>query len=77
MNDKTIPIEEMTYEQAFEALDLIVNQLESDDNELNDALALFERGQALAQHCAGLLEKADLKIKQLLENGITDFEIDA
>ena len=77
MNDKTIPIEEMTYEQAFEALDEIVNKLESEDNELNDALALFERGQALAQHCAALLEKADLKVKQLLENELSDFEIDA
>ena len=77
MNDKTIPIEEMTYEQAFEALDDIVNKLESEDNELNDALALFERGQALAQHCAALLEKADLKVKQLLENELSDFEIDA
>ena len=28
-------------------------------------MALFERGQALAKHCAGLLEQAELRIHQV------------
>ena len=54
----------MTYEQAFSELDSIVTNLESDDRTLEETLALFERGQALARHCAKLLEGAQLKVSR-------------
>ena len=47
--------------------------LESDSKSLDEALALFERGQALAAYCTALLEKADLKIRQLSGDTLTDF----
>lgn len=65
---KEIPIEEMTYEQAFAALDAVVNGLETDKLPLDQLLALFERGQALARHCASLLDQAELKVNQLSGN---------
>ena len=58
-NDITL----LMYEQALAELEAIVNTLESDQRPLEEALALFERGQALAQHCSGLLDKADLKVR--------------
>ena len=58
-NDITL----LTYEQALAELEAIVSTLESDQRPLEEALALFERGQALAQHCSGLLDKADLKVR--------------
>jgi exonuclease VII small subunit len=48
---------------------------------LEEALTLFERGQALAARCSELLETAELKLRQLVpdeKEGYVeaDFEID-
>lgn len=59
------PIEEMTYEQAFAALEAVVSSLEKDKQSMDAVLALFERGQALARRCTTLLESAELKVRQL------------
>lgn len=66
---KVTNIAELTYEQAFEELEKTVTQLEAEIQNLDQALLLFERGQALAKHCADLLEKAELKVQQLGEDG--------
>ena len=58
-------IENKTYEQAFAELESIVSILESNPRALDQAMALFERGQALAQHCTNLLDRAELKVRQL------------
>jgi exodeoxyribonuclease VII small subunit len=62
-------IEKLSYEQAFEELEGIVDALEGEIKDLDQALGLFERGQALAKRCAALLEKAELKVQQLTDNG--------
>lgn len=63
---KTLPpVEELTYEQAFTELEIIINTLEADEQTLDEILAKFERGQALAHYCANLLDKAELKTRQL------------
>ena len=61
------PIETLTYEQAFSELQTIVATLESEDHPLEKSIALFERGQKLAQHCASLLDSAELRVQQLTE----------
>ncbi len=71
---EAIPIEEMTYEQALNELEAIVLEFESDERTLEQALEMFERGQALARHCAQLLEQAELKIQELTSEGLTDFD---
>ncbi len=58
--------EEMTYEQAFEELQQIVGSLESGKMPLDEALKLFERGQALSERCGALLEQAELRLRQLV-----------
>lgn len=58
-------IEKMTYEEASAELEELVKALESESHPLEEALALFERGQALVRRCAELLEQADLKIRRL------------
>ena len=66
---------ELTFEQAFAQLEEIVARLESAELSLDDSLALFERGQALAAHCAKLLDAAELKVKQLAPGGeLEEFE---
>lgn len=58
-------IEAMDFETAFKALQANVSSLEGEDLSLEQSLALFERGQALAKRCATLLEQAELKLRQL------------
>ena len=62
---KETPVDELSYEQAFRELEMIVTALESEGQPLEDALALFERGQNLARYCAQLLDKAELKVTQV------------
>ncbi len=62
---KVKPPKDMTYEQAFQELETLVERLESGDLPLEEALAVFERGQALAARCSELLEQAELKLRQL------------
>jgi exodeoxyribonuclease VII small subunit len=70
---KLPPIDRLSYEQALAELEALVSALEAEQQTLTDALALFERGQALAQHCAAQLDQAELKIQQLTVNGVADF----
>jgi len=55
----------LTYEKAFAELEEIVYGLETNEKTLEEAIALFERGQALAKYCAGLLDQAELKVQTL------------
>ena len=66
---KEVNVKSLTYEEAFEELQKTVKQLEAEIQNLDQALLLFERGQALAKHCSELLEKAELKVQQLGEDG--------
>ena len=58
----------LSYEQAFAELQTIVTSLESEDHPLEQSITLFERGQKLAQHCAALLDHAELRVQQLTED---------
>jgi exodeoxyribonuclease VII small subunit len=69
-------IDELTYEAAFAELEGIVSALESEQRSLEESMALFERGQLLVKRCAGLLDRAELKVKQLSGSDLTDFEVD-
>ena len=70
------PVEELTYEEAFAELETIVNTLEGDAarNPLEEAMSLFERGQSLVKRCSELLEGAELKVRQLSGEELSDFE---
>lgn len=66
------PIEELTYESAFAELESIVAALENEQRSLDESMSLYERGQALVKRCAELLDKAELKVKQLSGNELND-----
>lgn len=51
----------MSYEQARDELVMVVAQLEVGGAPLEDALALWERGEVLAAHCQRFLELAMAK----------------
>ncbi len=56
---------EQTFEQALAELERVVAELEGGDLTLEQSLALFERGTALAQLCERKLDEAELKVSQL------------
>jgi exodeoxyribonuclease VII small subunit len=72
-NDQ-VSIDQMSYEQALAELEEIVAALESEEHPLEESLALYERGQTLAQHCTSLLDNAHLKVQQLSGEELTDFD---
>jgi len=67
-------VDDLTYEEALAELEEIVNLLEGEQSQLEDAIRLFERGQALAARCGVLLEAAELKVRQVVGDEVTDFE---
>lgn len=71
--DTPKPVENLTYEEAFAELETILAALESDQRPLDEAMSLFERGQALALRCAELLDKAEIKVRQLSGEDLTSF----
>lgn len=60
-------INELTFEQAAKRLEVIVNKLESGEVPLENAIDLFQEGMVLAKHCHQKLEKAEMKIDEILE----------
>jgi exodeoxyribonuclease VII small subunit len=65
-------LNDLSYEQAFQELEQIVEKLESNQGTLDESMALFERGQKLSQYCTALLESAELKVQQLNPAAIPD-----
>ena len=60
-------MEEMAFEAAFSELEEVVRRLEAGELALEEAISLYERGQALARHCQECLDRAELRIVQLEE----------
>lgn len=71
------PVEELAYEEALAELESIVSALDGEQGQLEDAIKLFERGQALASRCVELLEAAELKVKQVAGDEVIPFEEDS
>jgi len=59
-------IEDLNFETALEELERIVQKLESGEVELEQSIAMYERGAALKAHCEGKLKAAKLKIEKIV-----------
>ena len=53
---------DLSYEQARDALIDVVRRLESGGETLEESLALWERGEALARHCEQWLAGAQARL---------------
>lgn len=58
-------IKDMTFERALKELESIVGRLERGDVELEESIAIYERGEALRDHCDRLLKNAEAKVEKL------------
>ncbi len=58
---------EPTFEAAREELEQIVHKLEDGRTSLDEALALWERGEQLHALCRAKLDQAEARVAELLE----------
>jgi exodeoxyribonuclease VII small subunit len=65
----------LSFEEAFGELEEVVQQLEGGNLTLEEAMALFERGMALAIHCNTRLDAAELRVQQLVSTTGAGYEL--
>lgn len=70
MSDKTPqeqpPIETLSFEAALAELEDIVSRLEQGEVDLEDSIALYERGTALKAHCEKKLKGAEARLEKIV-----------
>jgi exodeoxyribonuclease VII small subunit len=65
----------MSFEQRLRRLEQIVGELESEQIELDRALALFEEGVSCLRSAADELAKVEAKVQRLVERADGSFEV--
>ncbi len=60
--------QEPRFEDAYQELVEIIDQLESGALSLDESMTLFERGRKLVTLCEGQLNVAELRVSQLLSD---------
>ncbi|HEX3003201.1 MAG TPA: exodeoxyribonuclease VII small subunit [Angustibacter sp.] len=71
------PLEELSYEQARDELLDVVRRLEAGGTSLEESLALWERGEALADRCQRWLDGARARLDRARGTGSDAGEDDA
>ena len=62
------PSKNLKFEAAISQLEQIIDQVESGEIGLEEALNQYETGMGLIKHCRGILDKAEAKIEELTED---------
>jgi exodeoxyribonuclease VII small subunit len=60
------------FESSLKKLESIVAKLEDENINLEDSVKSFEAGINLVKECQKQLEEAELKVKELLDDGTTE-----
>jgi len=60
------PVESLSFEAALKELETIVSRLEQGDVDLEDSIALYERGTALKAHCEKKLRSAESRLEKIV-----------
>ncbi|XAL99265.1 exodeoxyribonuclease VII small subunit [Phycisphaeraceae bacterium D3-23] len=55
----------LSFEQAIEKLETMIDAIESGEVGLEDAIARYEQGQQLVKRCRSILDKAEQRITEL------------
>lgn len=59
-------IEAMTFEEALAELELIINKIDAGQQNLEEAVASFERASLLKKHCECKLQAAKLRVEKVV-----------
>ncbi|HEY1837726.1 MAG: exodeoxyribonuclease VII small subunit [Rhizomicrobium sp.] len=60
------PVDSMSFEAALKELEGIVSRLEQGEVDLEDSIALYERGQQLKAHCEKKLKAAEGRLEKIV-----------
>ena len=66
-NEKQNDISKLSFEQAIEKLNEIVDKIEGGQIALESSLEQYEKGMALIKHCRGILQNAEKRIEKISE----------
>jgi len=66
--------EPLDFETAFGSLQEAIGQLERGGLSLDASINTFERGMALANRCAEMLDAAELRVTRVLESSTVDLD---
>jgi exodeoxyribonuclease VII small subunit len=70
MSDTSAPsFNGISFEEAYTELERIVARLEAGDLPLEESVKLFERGRKLASYCQSVLDRAELRVNQIADDG--------
>jgi len=78
------PLEKMTFEDAMKELENLVDSLDKGDVSLDEAIAAYDRGSQLKDHCQKKLNEAKMKVETIqssaesnvIPNKLTSFDPD-
>ena len=63
------PIKDLSFEEALEELEGIVEKLEAGDAPLEQSISIYQRGAQLKSHCETKLKNAQLKVEKIVLDG--------
>ena len=63
------PLEKMTFEDAMKELENLVESLDKGDVSLDEAIAAYDRGSQLKDHCQKKLNEAKMKVETIQSSG--------
>lgn len=70
--DNNIEKMDLSYEEAISRMDEILKKLETGNNKLEESLKLYEEGIKLYRHCNDVLNKAELRVVKLNNEGVEE-----
>ena len=62
-------LEKMTFEEAMKELERLVDALDKGDVSLDEAIAAYDRGSQLKDHCQKKLNEAKMKVETIQSSG--------
>ena len=63
------PLEKLTFEDAMKELENLVDSLDKGDVSLDEAIAAYDRGSQLKDHCQKKLNEAKMKVETIQSSG--------
>ena len=63
------PVEKMNFEDAMKELENLVDSLDKGDVSLDEAIAAYDRGSQLKDHCQKKLNEAKMKVETIQSSG--------
>ena len=62
-------LEKMSFEEAMKELERLVDALDKGDVSLDEAIAAYDRGSQLKDHCQKKLNEAKMKVETIQSSG--------